>query len=180
VLADAEASTGEVLTALGAVRGLRRELDATERGLIERAREEGVAWPRIAGALGLASRQAAEQRFLRLGAAQGRDPVGERSSRRRQQSVDIAYGQAIRDLRAAVRLARRQVGTDADWTGRHPRAALVRASLDEAATAPPGAMFALVDAALADLREIPAQVVPPALRPALDQLRASAEASRKG
>jgi hypothetical protein len=174
VLVDLDAPVGEVLAALGAVGALRHDLDGTERGLIERAREEGVAWPRIAEALGLASRQAAEQRFLRLGAARGRDPAGARASRRRQQGVDHAYGTAIRELRMSVRLARRQVGADAGWDGRHPRAALVRASLDEAADASPSAMFALVEAALDDLGAMSRDAVPPALRPGLDALRAAA------
>jgi hypothetical protein len=180
VLVDVDAPVEDVLAALGAIYALRRDLDATERGLIERAREDGVAWPRIAGALRLASRQAAEQRFLRLGAARGRDPVGARTSRRRQQSVDNTYGRAIRQLRATVRLARRQVGADPDWDGRHPRAALVRASLDEAADAPPGAMFALVEAALADLGAMPPDAVPPALRRGLDALRTAAAAAAEG
>ena len=180
VLADPDASADAVLAALGALGALRRDLDATERGLIERAREDGIAWTRIAEALGLASRQAAEQRFLRLGAPRGRDAVDARSSRRRQQTVDGVYGQAIRDLRAAIRRARRLVGTDPEWARRHPRATLVRSSLEEAATAPPSAMFSLVEAALTDLAAMPGDAVAPALRPPLDDLRSRAEASRQG
>ena len=166
-LADPAATTDELLAALAALRRIRRDLDSTERGLIERAREESVAWPRIAEALGLASRQAAEQRLLRLSAAGGRDPV----TARRQRTTDVFAGEPIRRLRAAARAAARQLLADEEWDRRHSRASLARASIEEAAAAPPGALFALVEAALADLSAIPPAALPTAARPAIDGLR---------
>jgi len=166
-LADPRATTGDLLSALAAVRRRRRELDDAERGLIERARENGLPWPRIAEALGLASRQAAEQRLLRLSAADGRDP----GAARRQRTADVSAGGPIQRLRSAVRLAARHLLADPDWDRRHVRAALVRASIEEAAAAPPGALFSLVEAALVDLGPIPPAELPATVRPAIDGLR---------
>jgi hypothetical protein len=171
VLASSDASDSDILDALAALRVFRRELDAAERGLIERARESAVPWPRIASALGLASRQAAEQRLLRLSASDGRDPV----AARRQRSVDVLGGTAVVDLRRAVRRVNRQILADPSWDGRHARAALARASLSMAETAPPGAMYSLVEAALDDVG--PA-AVPTAVAEALDALRSALDAAR--
>ena len=166
-LADPDATADDLLGALAEVRRRRRELDAAERGLIERARESGLPWPRIAEALGLASRQAAEQRLLRLSAADGRDP----GVARRQRTADVSAGESIRLLRSAVRRAARQLLADPDWDRRHVRAALVRASIEEAAAAPPGALFSLVEAALVDLGSIPPAELPASARPSIDGLR---------
>ena len=67
----AAAARGELppeatLDALVVLRALRRRLDEWEPELVAAAREAGVSWARIAPALGVASRQAAERRFLRL------------------------------------------------------------------------------------------------------------------
>ncbi|WP_266793286.1 hypothetical protein [Streptomyces sp. NBC_01565] len=78
------------LASLQLLREMREELAAWESVLIETAREAGASWAELAAPLGVASRQAAERRYLRLrpGAA---DTTGE-------QRV-----QAIRDRRAADR-----------------------------------------------------------------------------
>jgi hypothetical protein len=55
----------ETLAALGALRQLRASLDAWEPTLIAAARTSGVSWAELAPVLGVASRQAAERRFLR-------------------------------------------------------------------------------------------------------------------
>src|SRR5687768_1547459 len=55
-----------LLDALVALRGLRAHLDAWEPALIEAARISGATWADLALALGVASRQAAERRYLRL------------------------------------------------------------------------------------------------------------------
>jgi hypothetical protein len=55
-----------VLAALAALRALRDELDAQEPELIAAARAAGVSWARLAPVLGVASRQAAERRYLRI------------------------------------------------------------------------------------------------------------------
>ncbi|GHF21422.1 hypothetical protein GCM10017786_64250 [Amycolatopsis deserti] len=70
-----EATAGDdprkVLAALEVLRALRDELTAWEPQLIEAAREAGVSWAELAPALGVASRQAAERRYLRLRDAAG-------------------------------------------------------------------------------------------------------------
>ncbi|OXM71113.1 MULTISPECIES: hypothetical protein [Amycolatopsis] len=70
-----EATAGDdprkVLAALEVLRALRDELTAWEPQLIEAAREAGASWAELAPALGVASRQAAERRYLRLRDAAG-------------------------------------------------------------------------------------------------------------
>jgi len=57
---------GTTLEALVALRALRHQLDEWEPQLVAAARAAGASWAQIAPALGVASRQAAERRFLRL------------------------------------------------------------------------------------------------------------------
>ncbi|MFD3328375.1 HSP18 transcriptional regulator [Streptomyces sp. NPDC058701] len=54
------------LAALLTLREVREQLAGWESGLIETARGEGASWADLAGPLGVASRQAAERRYLRL------------------------------------------------------------------------------------------------------------------
>ncbi|RZU49654.1 hypothetical protein EV385_1407 [Krasilnikovia cinnamomea] len=54
------------LTALTALRRLREHLDACEPRLIAAARAAGTSWAVLAPAMGVASRQAAERRYLRI------------------------------------------------------------------------------------------------------------------
>jgi hypothetical protein len=82
----------EALAALVSVRELRARLDAWEPRLIAAARRGGATWAEIAPALGVASRQAAERRFLRLHQSAG-DAAGTRDDR----------VQAVRDRRAGDR-----------------------------------------------------------------------------
>src|SRR5687767_11645123 len=100
------------LVSLAEVQDARRALDAAECALIEAARERGIEWRAIAEALGVRSRQAAEQRWLRLrnlrGEA-GRDAVRARETLRMQRNVDAKAGQGIVRLRAAVAAAHRRV-----------------------------------------------------------------------
>ncbi|MFF5705262.1 type III effector protein [Streptomyces sp. NPDC012794] len=81
---------GRALDSLRLLRETREELAGWESALIETARAAGASWADLAGPLGVASRQAAERRYLRLrpGAA---DTTGD-------QRV-----QAVRDRRAADR-----------------------------------------------------------------------------
>jgi hypothetical protein len=60
------ASADEVLAALVRLRELRELLAGWEPRLIEAARAAGISWTQLAPALGVASRQAAERRYLRL------------------------------------------------------------------------------------------------------------------
>jgi hypothetical protein len=61
-----EVAPDQVLTALAALRSVREQLSAWEPELIAAARASGTSWASLAPALGVASRQAAERRFLRL------------------------------------------------------------------------------------------------------------------
>lgn len=54
------------LAALVLLRELRTELAGWEAGLVETARAEGATWADLAHPMGVASRQAAENRYLRL------------------------------------------------------------------------------------------------------------------
>ncbi|MBT2472900.1 HSP18 transcriptional regulator [Streptomyces sp. ISL-66] len=54
------------LAALLMLREIREQLAGWESGLIETARGNGASWSDLAGPLGVASRQAAERRYLRL------------------------------------------------------------------------------------------------------------------
>ncbi|GIF71734.1 hypothetical protein [Asanoa siamensis] len=156
--------------ALALLRTVRDRLDATERALIESARAGGTSWSRIATALGLRTRQAAEQRFLRLTDTGGtRAVTPTRAARHRQQSVDNLHGPAITALRAATRALLRRVEADDAWPTRFTRAALARHTIALAAEAPPGALFSLATSALDDL---PATGLPPTIAEAADRVRA--------
>ncbi|MFJ6784429.1 HSP18 transcriptional regulator [Streptomyces yangpuensis] len=78
------------LAALLTLREVREQLADWESGLIETARSEGASWAELAGPLGVASRQAAERRYLRLRPG----PAGSTGEERVQ---------ATRDTRAADR-----------------------------------------------------------------------------
>ncbi|GGY62330.1 MULTISPECIES: type III effector protein [Streptomyces] len=60
------ASAEQALAALLLLRELRDQLAGWEPGLIEAARAAGSSWADLAGPLGVASRQAAERRYLRV------------------------------------------------------------------------------------------------------------------
>ncbi|MET8284388.1 HSP18 transcriptional regulator [Streptomyces sp. NPDC005132] len=62
----ADAGPDLALSALLALREIREQLAGWESGLIETARRQGASWADLAGPLGVASRQAAERRYLRL------------------------------------------------------------------------------------------------------------------
>ncbi|WP_328792847.1 MULTISPECIES: HSP18 transcriptional regulator [unclassified Streptomyces] len=62
----ADSGPHPALAALLMLREVREELAGWESGLIETARGEGASWAELAGPLGVASRQAAERRYLRL------------------------------------------------------------------------------------------------------------------
>ncbi|MCR3754217.1 HSP18 transcriptional regulator [Lentzea californiensis] len=64
--AAAPGDATEVLAALMLLRQLRDELSGWEPQLIEAARALGTSWADLAPALGVASRQAAEKRYLRV------------------------------------------------------------------------------------------------------------------
>jgi len=83
----------KVLAALAELRDIQEQLAAWEPLLIGAARDCGVSWAAIAPALGVASRQAAERRYLRLN-PHATDSAGMTGEQRVQ---------AARDRRAAER-----------------------------------------------------------------------------
>ena len=93
----ADAGEGEridaLLAALTTLRRLRESVAEWEPELIARARADGASWVQIAPALGVASRQAAERRYLRLRPA----TVGEstREQRVQQQRDNRAGDRAV-------------------------------------------------------------------------------------
>jgi hypothetical protein len=148
------------LAELGGIAAARAALDRHERDLIDRARRAGATWAQVAGALGLASRQAAEQRRQRLAAATRRAAAGD----------DPRYGESIVALRSAVAVLHARIAADAGWDARFVRAPLVRDTLAAAVEAPPGALFALARAAAADLADALADRPPASLRTAVQSL----------
>ncbi|MFJ6141143.1 type III effector protein [Kitasatospora sp. NPDC092286] len=82
------------LAALVLLRELRTELAGWEAGLVESARDGGATWADLAHPMGVASRQAAENRYLRLRPAGGRPEEAATGAERVK---------AVRDRRAAER-----------------------------------------------------------------------------
>ncbi|TDC37595.1 hypothetical protein E1211_09840 [Micromonospora sp. 15K316] len=121
------------LDRLGELRADRLRLDEEELELIDRARYAGATWAQIAVALGLASRQAAEQRRQRLAAA--------RRARRRDR--DREWSDRLVTLRATVADLQRWIDADQQWDGRFPAAALVRDTVSVSHDADPGALYTL-------------------------------------
>jgi hypothetical protein len=64
--AGATQSSAQFLVALALLRELRAQIGEWEPDLIDAARGHGASWAQLAPALGVASRQAAERRYLRL------------------------------------------------------------------------------------------------------------------
>ncbi|MGC4815145.1 hypothetical protein ACLQ29_31915 [Micromonospora sp. DT228] len=131
------------LAQLADVQVARARLDERELDLIDRARHDGATWAQVARALGLGSRQAAEQRRQRLVAAR----------RSRQQHRDLRYPAQIAALRAAVADLERWIVADRRWNARFRRAALVRSTVDAALDATAGSLYALAQPLVADLAE---------------------------
>ncbi len=81
----------DFLGALAHLRHLRTSLDRLEPELICAARETGASWQALAEVLGVASRQAAERRYLRLVPATA-DQAGSTREQRVQQLRDNRAG----------------------------------------------------------------------------------------
>jgi hypothetical protein len=180
-------SSSEVLNALATVNGRREELDRAEWLLVAAARRDGATWAEVAAALGLRSRQAAEQRWLRLRGAIGPAtdgaaiPGGPRDPRTVRTLRDFEPEWAQRDdvmrLRQRVALVydllvQIPVGPRGD-----PAMRLARKTLAVAGRAPAGALHDLVRLAIDDLRRVPAQSQGPDLVRAGQRLREALDAS---
>ncbi|MFG1673804.1 hypothetical protein [Micromonospora sp. NPDC049282] len=140
------------LTGLAGIATARARLDDRELELIDRARHDGATWAQIADALGLSSRQAAEQRRQRLVAAR----------RSRLGRLDRAWSAEVVALRSAVADLDRWIGADRAWDGRFRRAALVRSTSASALDAAPGPLFALAAYLVGDLAEVGPRLPAPA------------------
>jgi hypothetical protein len=108
----------ELVDAMVRLRQLRDELARWEPALIGAARERGLTWTEIAPALGLASRQAAERRYLRLNPQAADTTTTTREDRvqaaRNQRSGDRAVAAWARKNAADLR---RLAGRIADLDG---------------------------------------------------------------
>jgi hypothetical protein len=70
-------TASEVLQALVELRRVREELTGWEPELIAAGRRLGTSWAELAPALGVASRQAAERRYLRLRPSESSEPTAD-------------------------------------------------------------------------------------------------------
>lgn len=113
----AEARSGvagpeRLLAALVALKAVREQLAAWEPELIAAARAGGTSWTALAPALGVASRQAAERRFLRLRPSDGGESTGEArvDAERDRRAGDRAVAEWARRNSAILRQLAGQAG----------------------------------------------------------------------
>jgi hypothetical protein len=92
---DPDADAAGLLHALALLRRAQHELAALEPGLIRAARAAGVSWQDLAPALGVASRQAAERRYLRLTPATAGESANTRDGRVRAERDRRAGRRAV-------------------------------------------------------------------------------------
>ncbi|MFE9401767.1 type III effector protein [Streptomyces sp. NPDC006530] len=105
----------QALACLLLLRQIREELSGWETGLIESAREAGASWAELAQPLGVASRQAAERRYLRN--RPGPDgSTGEQrvQATRERRAADRTTAAWARDNAAALRRIASQISTLGD------------------------------------------------------------------
>jgi hypothetical protein len=117
-LGDSPASDAELLDALVLLRWAQTELAGLEPVLIAAARAAGVSWQALAPALGVASRQAAERRYLRSTSAPTDNPGATRDDRvqaeRDRRAGDRAVAQWANDNTADLRRLAGQITALAD------------------------------------------------------------------
>jgi hypothetical protein len=124
---DAASGVADTVAALTLLRHLREELAAWEPRLIAAARTAGASWVQLAPALGVASRQAAERRYLRLRPDDtGLARTGEQrvQAQRDRRAADRAVSHWARQNAATLRALAAQVSAlaaDSDLTedGQH-------------------------------------------------------------
>ncbi|MCM4077931.1 hypothetical protein [Paractinoplanes hotanensis] len=119
-----EVSPADLLDALSLLRWAQSELAAIEPELVTAARAAGVSWQSLAPALGVASRQAAERRYLRSTSAGTGAPGATRDDR----------VQAERDRRAARRAVTRWANDNTADLRRLAGQVVGLTDLDDAAT----------------------------------------------
>ncbi|MFD7924161.1 type III effector protein [Streptomyces sp. NPDC059740] len=121
------------LEALALLRTVRDRLAGWESGLIETAREAGASWADLAHPLGVASRQAAERRYLRLRpGAPGTTGEQRVQATRDRRAADRTVTVWARDNAADLRQLAGQVAalTDLPAEARAPLSRLVAALAD--------------------------------------------------
>lgn len=123
--AGADVDVARILDALTVLRWAQSELAAMEPELITAARTAGVSWQALAPALGVASRQAAERRYLRVIPATTDQDGSTRDGRVR----------AERDRRAARRAVARWANDNTADLRRLAGQVAALTDLDESATA---------------------------------------------
>ncbi|TCC00552.1 hypothetical protein E0H26_02400 [Micromonospora zingiberis] len=131
----------EPLDRLAGIRTARDHLDEAELDLIDQARQAGATWHQVGAALGLGSRQAAEQRRQRLAAGR----------RARRVTADRRWPGEVAGLRALLAGLHRWIEADRRWDGRFSGAALTRHTIALALDAEPGALHDLARHVAADL-----------------------------
>ncbi|GAA2067372.1 hypothetical protein GCM10009839_93980 [Catenulispora yoronensis] len=110
-------SANQALAALTLLRELRTEIAGWEPQLIEAARALNTSWADLAPALGVASRQAAEKRYLRLRpATDGTEGTREErvAAERDRRAGDKAVAGWARDNAAGLRQLAGQIGALTD------------------------------------------------------------------
>ncbi|MFI7120791.1 HSP18 transcriptional regulator [Amycolatopsis sp. NPDC049868] len=115
VVAEARSGVAEpqrLLAALAALKEVREQLAAWEPELIAAARAGGISWTALAPALGVASRQAAERRFLRLRPSVSGESTGEArvDAERDRRAGDRAVAEWARRNSAILRQLAGQAG----------------------------------------------------------------------
>lgn len=143
---DAPADEGtdpeQALTSLLLLRHVREQLAGWESGLIETARDAGASWADLAHPLGVASRQAAERRYLR-GRPGPPGTTGEQrvQATRERRAADRTTATWARDNAAGLRRIAAQITnlTDLPTAAHHPLSQLdtALAQDDPAALLPP-------------------------------------------
>jgi hypothetical protein len=156
-------SSSDLLDALVLLRWMQDELTVIEPALIAAARLAGVSWQTLAPALGVASRQAAERRYLRLVPAAPDAAGGTRDSRvraeRDRRAGHRAVAQWANDNTADLRRLAGQITalTDLDADAAAPINQLHQALADPDASALP-VLLAATQRYLHDHRELADQV----------------------
>ncbi|MFZ3492251.1 hypothetical protein ACODT5_03240 [Streptomyces sp. 5.8] len=92
--ADDQTSETDLLASLLAIRELRSKLQTDEVRLIAASRRKKITWQRLAGALELKSRQAAERRYLQL-----REDLDQASGKQLTQAERVDFARSQRDRR---------------------------------------------------------------------------------
>ncbi|MFD7291553.1 type III effector protein [Streptomyces sp. NPDC059863] len=113
----------QALASLSLLRQVREHLAGWETGLIETARDAGASWADLAHPLGVASRQAAERRYLR-GRPGPAGTTGEQrvTATRQARAADRTTAAWARDNAADLRRLAGQITalTDLPAAARHP------------------------------------------------------------